>query len=346
LEVKGNKMNDPILYLDNYISPKRMKTLPVQIGNIVFGNLMPVRIQSMTNTNTLDTKATVEQCIRIIKAGAELVRISAQNIEEAENLKNIKSELIAKGFTTPLSADIHFNPKAAEIAVQYVDKVRINPGNYAEKNSKSEYTEGEYKDALIKISEKLAPLILVCKKHQTAIRIGVNQGSLSNRIMSRFGDTVEGMVESALEFVKFFEAADFSDLVISIKSSNVLTMVNANRLLASRMKENNRVYPIHLGVTEAGNGIEGRQKSIAGISTLLYEGIGDTIRVSLTEAPENEIPITINLRDSSQKMDSRLSLEAIKPWFNPFAFQKRISIPVGNIGGKNPAVVIATAATK
>lgn len=333
-------------YSADYFSYERLITRKVKIGTLIFGDRNPIVVQSMCNTNTTDTKATVEQCVRIIKAGGELVRIAVQGVAEAENLKSIKAELIANGYDTPLAADVHFNPKVAEIAAQHVEKVRINPGNYAEKNTKAEYSENEYQLALQKTAEKLNPLISVCKKHKTVIRIGVNHGSLSNRIMSRYGNTAEGMVESALEFVKIFEESDFYDLIISLKSSHVLTMVHANRMLAARMQENKIIYPIHLGVTEAGNGIEGRQKSIAGIATLLNDGIGDTIRVSLTEAPENEIPIAINLRESCMQEVPDVKFESKKPWFNPFSFHKRISESVQNIGGKNLPVIIMTAAQR
>lgn len=265
-------------YTADYFSSKRLKTREVKIGTLIFGDDNPIVVQSMCNTNTLDTQATVEQCIRIIEAGGELVRLTVQGVSEAKNLKNIKAELVTKGYNTPLAADVHFSPKVAEIAAQFVEKVRINPGNYAEKNTKEEYSKEEYQQALNRTFEKLQPLIFICKKHKTTIRIGVNHGSLSNRIMSKYGNTAEGMVESAMEFVRLFEDAEFYDLIISLKSSNVLTMVHANRLLAARMQENKKVYPIHLGVTEAGNGIEGRQKSIAGISTLLNDGIGEVKR--------------------------------------------------------------------
>jgi len=327
-----------------YFIYERLKSREVHIGNLVLGGDHPIVIQSMTNTNSLDTKETVEQAIRILKAGGELIRITAQGVSEAKNLKNIKAELVAKGYNTPLSADIHFNPKLAEIAAQYIDKVRINPGNYAEENTKAEYSDIEYKKAINRITEKLKPLISICKKHQTAIRIGVNHGSLSNRILSRYGNTVLGMVESALEFVKIFEEAQFYDLIISLKSSHVLTMVHANRLLASRMLKNKKIYPIHLGVTEAGNGLEGRQKSIAGIATLLNEGIGDTIRVSLTEAPENEIPMAISLRDNIRnRKGNKSSKSNQKVWFDPYSYTKRDSKTIRNIGGKNLPIVIGAA---
>lgn len=339
-------MTDQLRYTTDYFAYTRLKTRELKIGSLTLGGNQRIAVQSMTNTNTLNSKATVEQCIRIIEAGGELVRITVQSIAEAEKLESIKSKLRAKGYETPLVADVHFNPKIAEIAAQFVEKIRINPGNYAGKNSKREFTEDEYQQALNETSDKLQSLIAVCKKYKTVIRIGVNHGSLSNRIMSRYGNTAEGMVESALEFVKIFEEAEFYDLIISLKSSHVLTMMHANRLLAARMLQNGMVYPVHLGVTEAGNGMEGRQKSIAGIATLLNDGIGDTIRVSLTEAPENEIPVALDLRAIFSTKENSPDSEAKLPWFNAFAYHKRSSFPVLNIGGKNPAVVIMAIAQR
>jgi (E)-4-hydroxy-3-methylbut-2-enyl-diphosphate synthase len=318
----------------------RFQSNQFPIGSLFIGGDSPVIVQSMTNTNTLDTKATVEQCIRIFDAGAQMVRIATQGIAEAENLKNIKAELLTKGYSSPLVADVHFLPNAAEIAAKYVEKVRINPGNYAEKTPQSDYSPMEYQQALDRIAQKLKPLIQICKENETAIRIGVNHGALSNRILSRYGNTPEGMVESALEFIRVFEDAQFYNLVVSLKSSHVQSMVYANRLLAARMKENNHLYPIHLGVTEAGNGLAGRQKSIGGIASLLNDGIGDTIRVSLTEAPENEIPLAKNLIEYFQKNKSKYTETLFKPWFNPTEYQKRKSNTVLNIGGKNQAVVV------
>ncbi len=327
-----------------YFSTSALLTKEVKVGKLIFGGDHPLVVQSMTNTNTLDTMATVEQAIRIIEAGGELVRCTAQGEAEAKNLEQIKKELLTRGFDTPLAADIHFSSKAAEIAAQYVDKVRINPGNYAEKNNKSDYSEQDYQLALEQTAKKLKPLILICKKHKTAVRIGVNHGSLSNRILSRYGNTPLGMVESALEFVRIFEAEDFDQLIISIKSSNVLSMLHANRLLFARMQQNKRVYPIHLGVTEAGNGKEGRQKSIAGIATLLSEGIGNTLRVSLTEAPENEIPIALHLRHFLiNKKEEKRGEELLKRGTDPFSYSRRVSLPINTVGAKNPPVVIAPA---
>jgi (E)-4-hydroxy-3-methylbut-2-enyl-diphosphate synthase len=266
----------------------------VNIGSIPLGGTHPVRVQSMTNTSTLDTKASVAQCIRIIEAGADFVRLTAQGIKEAENLANIKFELRKAGFETPLIADIHFNPSAAEVAARIVEKVRINPGNYADKRAsfrKIDFTEKEYNEGLERIHSRLVPLINICHENQTAARIGVNHGSLSDRIMTRYGNTPEGMAVSAMEFIRIFRAENFHRLVLSMKSSDTATMIKATRMLVKMMTDEGFAYPIHLGVTEAGEGEDGRIRSAAGIGALLSEGIGDTIRVSLSEAPEKEIPV-------------------------------------------------------
>ncbi|MDR1737352.1 MAG: (E)-4-hydroxy-3-methylbut-2-enyl-diphosphate synthase [Candidatus Symbiothrix sp.] len=273
---------------------QRRKSSVVRIGNILMGGKHPVRIQSMTNTSTMDTEGCIQQSVRIIRAGADLVRLTAQGVREAENLKNIEIGLHQAGYHTPLVADIHFNPKAAEVAAQMVEKVRINPGNFADpvKTFKTfEYTDEEYACELGKIRERFVPLLNICKAHRTAIRIGVNHGSLSDRIMSRYGDTPQGMVESCLEFLRICVAENFADVVISIKASNTFTMVQTVRLLVRKMEEEQMTFPLHLGVTEAGEGEDGRIKSAVGIGALLYEGIGDTIRVSLSEDPEQEIPV-------------------------------------------------------
>lgn len=281
------------------VDNKRFNTREVFIGKIPLGGKNPIRIQSMTNTNTLDTKATVNQCLNLINAGCEYIRITAQSVIEAHHLETIKNEILKKGYTIPLIADIHFNPKAAEISASIVEKVRINPGNYIDKKKKFSYTDVEYNDELKRISERLFPLIEICKKNKTAIRVGTNHGSLSNRILNRYGNTPRGMVESAMEFIRIFDSFDFSDLVLSIKSSNVRVMVASNRLLVSAMIAENFNFPIHLGVTEAGNAEDGRIKSAAGIGVLLKEGIGDTIRVSLTEPPEFEIPVAKKIIEST-----------------------------------------------
>jgi len=275
-----------------------MGTRIVHIGSIPLGGDYPIRIQSMTNTDTLDTKASVAQCIRIIEAGADYVRLTAQGVREAENLASIKKGLRNAGFETPLIADIHFNPSAAETAARIVEKVRINPGNYADKRAsfiKIDFTEKEYNEELERIHSKLLPLINICRENKTVIRVGINHGSLSDRIMTRFGNTPKGMVFSALEFIKIFEAENFNDLVLSMKSSDTSVMIEATRMLVKMMQLENMDYPIHLGVTEAGEGEDGRVRSAAGIGALLAEGIGDTIRVSLSEAPEKEIPVAKKL---------------------------------------------------
>lgn len=267
---------------------------PVYIGQVPLGGDFPVRVQSMTNTDTLDTKSTVAQCIRIIEAGADYVRITAQGSREAKNLAFIKSELRKAGFETPLIADIHFNPIVAEIAARIVEKIRINPGNYVDKRAsftKINLTEKEYSEELEKIHAKILPLIKICTRNKTVIRVGVNHGSLSDRIMTRYGNTPEGMAISAMEFIRIFRAENFNSLVLSMKSSDSAVMIKATRLLADMMTSEGFTYPLHLGVTEAGEGEDGRIRSAAGIGTLLSEGLGDTIRVSLSEDPENEIPV-------------------------------------------------------
>lgn len=263
----------------------------VSIGNVAIGGNNPICVQSMTNTNTLDTKSSVDQIIRLVNVGCEIVRLTTRNVKEAENLKNIKAELKKRKIEIPLVADIHFNPKVAEVAARYVDKVRINPGNYVDKRkSKKQFSAKEYSQETDKIALNIEPLIKICKQHKTAIRIGVNHGSLSERILYKYGNTAKGMVESALEFVEICRSFNFHDLVLSMKASHVPTMIDANRLLVEEMLKGGYYYPLHLGVTEAGDGDDGRIKSAAGIGSLLADGIGDTIRVSLTEKPENEIP--------------------------------------------------------
>lgn len=266
----------------------------VPVGSVPLGGTHPVRIQSMTNTDTLDTKASAEQCIRLAEAGADYVRLTAQGTREAQNLVNIKKELRKAGFETPLIADIHFNPAVAELAARFVEKVRINPGNYADKRAsfrKIELSDQEYNLELERIHSRVLPLIKVCREYGTAVRIGVNHGSLSDRIMTRYGNTDEGMVESALEFIRIFRAENFHQIVVSMKSSNLVVMISSTRMLAEKMLEEGFAYPIHLGVTEAGEGEDGIIKSAAGIAALLAEGIGDTIRVSLTGDPVQEIPV-------------------------------------------------------
>lgn len=271
----------------------RLQIPEITIGSVKIGGENPIALQSMTNTNTNDTETSVEQCIRVFEAGGDYVRLTAQGIKEAENLKNIKQQLVARGYTQPLVADIHFNPQAALVAAKYVEKVRINPGNYVYIGSlrKTDYTDEEYAAELEKIRENILPLLEVCKQYGTAIRIGVNHGSLSQRIVSRYGDTPQGMVVSMMEFLHICKDADFKNVACSIKASNTRIMVQATRLLSQRMIEEDCRFPIHLGVTEAGAGEDGRIKSAVGSGSLLLDGIGDTIRVSLTEAPESEIPV-------------------------------------------------------
>ena len=268
----------------------------IKIGSLALGGGAPVRVQSMTNTDTMDTRATVEQTLRMVEAGCELVRITAPDVKAAENLGRIKEELLRRGCEVPLVADIHFNPKAAEVAATLVEKVRVNPGNYTDRNiGKLEFTEQEYNDELKRIGERMSTLIDICKRHHTAMRIGTNHGSLSERIMSRYGNTPEGMAQSAIEFAQVCRQQDYHDLVFSMKASNVKVMVESTRLFVKKMHAMDMDYPIHLGVTEAGDGMQGRLKSAAGIGTLLLDGIGDTIRVSLTEDPVAEIPVAYDI---------------------------------------------------
>ena len=280
-------------YCNSLTKFSRFKTRQVKVGNIAIGGENPIRIQSMTTTSTMDTEATVSESIRMITAGCELVRITAPNKKEAENLLNIKNQLVKKGYNTPIIADIHYTPNAAEIAATIIEKVRINPGNYADKKKFQiiEYTNESYNSEINRIREKFTPLVKICKQQGTAMRIGTNHGSLSDRILSRYGDTPQGMVESAMEFLRICRNEDYHDVILSMKASNTRVMVQAYRLLVAQMIEENMNYPLHLGVTEAGEGEDGRIKSAVGIGSLLADGIGDTIRVSLTEAPEFEIPV-------------------------------------------------------
>jgi len=310
----------------------------------LLGGNNPIRIQSMANVDTMNTKACVEQAIRIVQAGGEMVRFTTQGIREAENLINIKTELQKLSFNIPLIADVHFNPNVAEVAARIVEKVRINPGNYIDKKQfkKVDFSESEYQAELEKIHSRILPLIEICKEHGTAIRIGVNHGSLSDRIMSRYGDTPEGMVESAMEFLSLFESEKFDQLVISMKSSNTRVMIQATRLLYYKMQEKGILYPIHLGLTEAGDGEDGRIKSAAGIGSLLAEGIGDTIRVSLTEAPEMEIPVATKLAALSGRQNQEIPTTSFKiSSVNPVAYNRRKSHEVQNIGGNKLPVIIA-----
>jgi (E)-4-hydroxy-3-methylbut-2-enyl-diphosphate synthase len=283
---------------------KRRKTTVTTVGNIAIGGNNPIRVQSMTTTNTNDTQACVEQSKRIIDAGGELVRLTTQGRREAENLRNIRAELVAQGYDQPLVADVHFNANVADVAARYAQKVRINPGNYvdpARTFKHLEYTDEEYSAELQKIETRLIPFIALCKEHHTAVRVGVNHGSLSDRIMSRYGDTPAGIVESCMEFLRIFRKHDFHNIVISIKASNTVVMVESVRLLVEAMDNEGMHYPLHLGVTEAGEGEDGRIKSAVGIGALLTEGIGDTIRVSLSEEPEAEIPVARQLVEMTEE---------------------------------------------
>lgn len=336
-------------YCLDFFTRKRIETIEVSIGNLKMGGTNPIRLQSMTTTDTMDTSKSVEQSIRMIDEGCELVRLTAPSKNEAENLGKIREELLRRGYSTPLVADIHFTPNAAEIAARLVEKVRVNPGNYADKKKFEEldYTDESYQAELKRIEEKFTPLVLLCKEYNTAMRIGTNHGSLSDRILSRYGDTPEGMVESAFEFIRICEKNDFFNLVISMKASNTLVMVQAYRLLVAEMLKNGRCYPLHLGVTEAGDGEDGRIKSAVGIGALLEDGIGDTIRVSLTEEPELEVPVAQKLAQkfiSTNDFEIRDSL--IELPYNPFSYSRRLTKEIHNIGGKHVPVVVADLSEK
>jgi (E)-4-hydroxy-3-methylbut-2-enyl-diphosphate synthase len=328
--------------LDHYA---RRKSVEVNIGGVPLGGDNPIRIQSMTTVDTMDTKGSVEQSIRMIDAGCEYVRLTAPSIKEAENLKNIKAELKQRGYDTPLVADIHFTPNAAEAAAHYVEKVRINPGNYIDRKKfqSIEYTDAEYNEEVARIRDKFLPLIKICKEHGTAMRIGTNHGSLSDRIMSRYGDTPLGMVESALEFLRICDDENYHQVVLSMKASNTLVMVQAYRLLVNKLQEEGlKPYPLHLGVTEAGEGEDGRIKSAVGIGTLLEDGLGDTVRVSLTEEPEFEIPVAKTLVDRYVHRNSNETTSENTPLaIDPFSYKRRESVEIANIGGSNVPVVIS-----
>ena len=342
-------------YCESQTVYKRLKTREVKVGSLLLGNHHPIRVQTMTTTDTMDTLATVEQTIRCIEAGAELVRITAPSKKEAENLRNIKDELVKRGYTTPLVADIHFTPNAAEIAARIVEKVRVNPGNYVDKKKfeQIEYTDMEYAEEIERIRERFTPLVRICKEYGTAMRIGTNHGSLSDRIMSRYGDTAMGMVESAMEFLRIARGEDYHQIMLSMKSSNPLVMVEAYRLLIDHMMgEFGECYPLHLGVTEAGDGEDGRIKSAIGIGTLLEDGIGDTIRVSLTEDPELEIPVCRDIvkryeyngqsaTGNEQLPTANSQLPTARLPYSPFEYKRRETFPVSNIGGKQVPVVVA-----
>jgi (E)-4-hydroxy-3-methylbut-2-enyl-diphosphate synthase len=361
---------------EKIIPNNRLATLEVKVGNLFLGNFNPVRIQTMTTTDTMNTIATVEQSIRCIEAGSELIRITAPSKNEAENLFSIKNELRKRGYTTPIVADIHFTPNAAEIAARIVEKVRINPGNYIDKKKFEliEYSDAEYVEEIDRIRQRFTPLVKICRQYGTAMRIGTNHGSLSDRIMSRYGDTPIGMVESAMEFLRIAESENYYNIVLSMKSSNPKVMIQAYRLLVCNMQEElGHCYPLHLGVTEAGDGIDGRIKSAIGIGTLLEEGIGDTIRVSLTEDPEFEIPVCKNIVERYRSQTSitgeglanakismnktngstthedivaevnhqHLKIEEIRSHLSFGEFVTRPTFEIENIGGKHVPVVIS-----
>jgi (E)-4-hydroxy-3-methylbut-2-enyl-diphosphate synthase len=332
-------------YCNSLTTYHRLQTLEVKVGDLLLGNGHPIRVQTMTTTDTMDTLATVEQSIRCIQAGAELVRITAPSKKEAENLLPIKNELRKRGYTTPLVADIHFTPNAAEIAARIVEKVRVNPGNYVDKKKFEfiDYTDADYLEEIDRIRERFTPLVKICKEYGTAMRIGTNHGSLSDRIMSRYGDTPMGMVESAMEFLRIARYENFHNIVLSMKSSNPQVMVRAYRLLVKTMQEElDACYPLHLGVTEAGDGEDGRIKSAIGIGSLLEDGIGDTIRVSLTEDPEFEVPVC---RDIVKRYATRSSVceipEIEKLPYDPFTYRRHETRTVSNIGNGHVPVVIA-----
>jgi len=336
-------------YCESLTEYKRLKTKEVKIGDLLLGNFHPIRVQTMTTTDTMDTFATVEQSIRCIEAGAELVRITAPSKNDAENLLHIKNELRKRGYYTPLVADIHFTPNAAEIAARIVEKVRVNPGNYVDKKKFEliEYSDADYAEEIDRIRERFTPLVKICKEYGTAMRIGTNHGSLSDRIMSRYGDTPMGMVESAMEFLRIARNESYHNIVLSMKSSNPQVMVQAYRLLVKTMfDEFSECYPLHLGVTEAGDGEDGRIKSAVGIGTLLEDGLGDTIRVSLTEDPELEVPVCKDLVkryvNGEWSMLNKGTVPGIeKISYDPFKYQRRETFEVGNIGGKHVPVVVA-----
>lgn len=353
------------LYTESLLEYKRLTTLEVKVGDLLMGNFNPIRIQTMTTTDTMDTIATVEQSIRCIEAGSELIRITAPSKREAENLLNIKNELRKRGYYTPIVADIHFTPNAAEIAARIVEKVRVNPGNYVDKKKFEllEYSDAKYLEEIDRIRDRFTPLVKICKEYGTAMRIGTNHGSLSDRIMSRYGDTPIGMVESAMEFLRIAESENYYNIVLSMKSSNPQVMVQAYRLLIQNMHaELGHCYPLHLGVTEAGDGEDGRIKSAIGIGTLLEEGIGDTIRVSLTEDPELEIPVCKNIvkryQDLSSNEEAKYKVERPSNSLpagearpdelfgrgfseRPYEYKRRETFEVKNIGANHVPVVVA-----
>lgn len=352
ISANAHLIADGNIYCPSLVAYKRRETIPVQIGDLWMGSDFPIRVQSMTTVDTMDTQGSIEQSIRMIDAGCEIVRITAPSVKEAQNLENIRKGLRAKGYTTPIVADIHFTPNAAELAARIVEKVRINPGNYADKKrfETIEYTDATYQNELERIRDKFLPLVKICKEYGTAMRIGTNHGSLSDRILSRYGDTPLGMVESALEFLRICEDENYGNIVLSMKSSNTQVMVEAYRLLSKKLADGGfKAYPLHLGVTEAGEGEDGRIKSAVGIGTLLEDGLGDTIRVSLTEDPEFEIPVAQEmlrrLQNRAALADPILPFSASNTTFhspiNPFAHARRSTHEVANFGGNQVPRVIA-----
>jgi len=357
--MSGTTLISPWQYCPSLTRYERWKTRAVRIGDIGIGGDNPIRVQSMTTTDTMDTEATVAQSIRMIEAGCELVRITAPSKSDAENLAEIKKRIRAAGFTAPLVADIHFTPNAAEVAARIVEKVRVNPGNYADKKKFDvrEYTDGEYEAELERIRNRFTPLVRICKEHGTAMRIGTNHGSLSDRILNRYGDTPQGMVESAFEFLRICRDENYHEIVLSMKASNVQVMVQAYRLLVHRMMTEGWDYPLHLGVTEAGDGEDGRVKSAAGIGALLEDGIGDTVRVSLTEDPEFEIPVARALVDRYNTRKGHAPIPAmidgplpgrggVSEGHSPFTHQRRHTREVLNMGARHVPVVVADLSNK
>jgi (E)-4-hydroxy-3-methylbut-2-enyl-diphosphate synthase len=339
----------PWAYCPSLTHYERWKTRAVRIGDIGIGGDNPIRVQSMTTTDTMDTAGTVAQSIRMIEAGCELVRITAPSKKDAENLAEIKKQIRAAGFSAPLVADIHFTPNAAEVAARIVEKVRVNPGNYADKKKFDvrEYTDDQYEEELERIRERFTPLVKICKEHGTAMRIGTNHGSLSDRILNRYGDTPQGMVESAFEFLRICRDENYHEIVLSMKASNVQVMVQAYRLLVHRMMAEGWDYPLHLGVTEAGDGEDGRVKSAAGIGALLEDGIGDTVRVSLTEDPEFEIPVARALVDRYKDRRGHAPIPSVEHVpIDPFSHTRRHTREVLNIGARHVPVVMADLSNK
>lgn len=338
-------MSDSHKYCPSLTAYQRRKTIEVNIGGVPLGGENPIRVQSMTTIDTMDTEGSIAQSIRMVESGCEYVRITAPSIKEAQNLEEIRKGLRAKGYEVPLVADIHFTPNAAELAAKIVEKVRVNPGNYADKKKFEElaYTDETYQLELARIREKFEPLVKICKEHGTAMRIGTNHGSLSDRIMGRFGDTPLGMVESALEFLRICEDMDYHDIVISMKASNTRVMVQAYRLLVHKLEEEGlKAYPLHLGVTEAGDGEDGRIKSAVGIGALLEDGLGDTVRVSLTEEPEFEAPVAQALIDRYANRSGHASIAPLaQSPVNPFVYERRATHEVLNFGDHNVPRVIA-----